>query len=265
VQVLREPGKTPQSDSYMWLYRTGSDSKTPVAFYEYQPSRDGEHPENFLKGWAGFCHTDGFAGYHSLENVTVVGCWAHVRRKFNDAFQITKASGSPAKIGLDYCNRLFELEREFENMSPKERLEARLKLSKPVAEAFFAWAQSVHTPPKLAITRAVTYLRGQREWLMNVYLDGRLELSNNRGERSIKPFVISRKNWLFCNSVAGVKASAVAFSIIETAKENGLIPFVYLKFLLETLPNATTSQLDALLPWSTHLPLICRAVQRPPI
>jgi transposase len=193
VQVLREPGKTPQAKSNMWLYRTSGDSKTPVAFYEYQPSRDGEHPENFLKGWAGYCHTDGYAGYHSLENVTVVGCWAHVRRKWGDAFQITKAPDSPAKMGLDYCNQLFELEREFETMPPKERLEARLKFSKPIAEAFFAWAQSVQTPPKLAITRAVTYLLNQREWLMNVYLDGRLELSNNRGERSIKPFVLSQK------------------------------------------------------------------------
>jgi transposase len=259
VQVLREPGKMPQAKSNMWLYRTSGDSKTPVAFYEYQPSRDGEHPENFLKGWAGYCHTDGFAGYHSIKNVTVVGCWAHVRRKFNDAFQITKAPDSPAKMGLDYCNRLFALEREFENMPPGERFEARLTKSKPVAEAFFAWADTVCVPPKLAITRAITYLLNQREWLMNVYLDGRLELSNNRGERSIKPFVMGRKNWLFSNSVAGVKASAVAFSIIETAKENGLIPFEYLKFLLEILPNTTTGQLDALLPWSDALPLVCRA------
>lgn len=86
VQVLQEPGKKPQSGSNMWLYRTGGDSKTPVAIYEYQPSRSGEHPKNFLDGWRGYCHTDGYAGYHNLPNVTVVGCWAHVRRKFNDAF-----------------------------------------------------------------------------------------------------------------------------------------------------------------------------------
>jgi transposase len=258
VQVLKEPGKTPQAKSNMWMYRTSGDSKTPVAFYEYQPSREGEHPENFLKGWAGFCHTDGFAGYHGLDNVTVVGCWAHVRRKFNDAFQITKAPDSSAKMGLDYCNRLFELEREFENMTPGERFEARLERSKPVAEAFFAWADTVCVPPKLAITRAVTYLLNQREWLMNVYLDGRLELSNNRGERSIKPFVMGRKNWLFSNSVAGVKTSAIAFSIIETAKENRLIPFEYLRFLLEELPNTTTAQFENLLPWSDKLPPECK-------
>ncbi|HBU12930.1 MAG TPA: IS66 family transposase [Clostridiales bacterium] len=258
VQVLREAGKTPQSKSSMWLYRTGGYTKTPVAFYEYQPGRSGEHPDNFLKGWSGFCHTDGYAGYHKIEKVTCVGCWAHVRRKFNDAFKIAKAPDSPSKTGLDYCDRLFALEREFAKMTPDERFKAREKLSKPLAEEFFAWAQAVSTPPGLAITRAVTYLLNQKEWLMNVYLDGRLELSNNRGERSIKPFVVGRKNWLFSTSVSGVKASAVAFSIIETAKENGLKPFEYIKFLLETLPNSKTSELECLMPWSPSLPAFCR-------
>ena len=258
VQVLREPDKEPQAKSNMWLYRTGSDSRTPVAFYEYQPGRGGEHPEKFLNGWSGYCHADGYAVYHSLKNVIVVGCWAHVRRKFNDAFKISKAPDSPAKTGLDYCNRLFELERTFADMSPDERFRAREKQSLPVAEEFFAWAGSVNIIPNLTISRAVTYLLNQREWLMNVFLDGRLELSNNRGERSIKPFVMGRKNWLFSTSVSGVKASAIAFSIIETAKENGLNPYEYLKFLLETLPNASTSQLDAVMPWSDTLPGGCR-------
>jgi hypothetical protein len=118
-----------------------------IVIYEYQPNRNDEHPENFLSGWSGFCHADGFAGYHGINNVTIVGCWAHVRRKFNDAFKIAKADDSPAKIGLDYCNRLFELERTFANMSLKERFDARLKYSKPVAEAFIAWAESVNVPP----------------------------------------------------------------------------------------------------------------------
>ena len=258
IQVLREPDKKPQTKSNIWLYRTGCDSQTPVAFYEYKPNRNHEHPENFLSGWAGFCHADGFAGYHNIDNVTVVGCWAHVRRKFNDAFKITNALDSPAKIGLDYCNRLFELERNFSDMSFDGRFEAREKYSKPVAEKFFTWAESVNMPPKLAVSRAITYALNQRKWLMNVFLDGRLELSNNRAERSIKPFVMGRKNWLFSNSVNGAKASAIAFTIIETAKENGLKSFEYLQFLLETLPNVTTSQIDELMPWSDALPVSCR-------
>lgn len=257
LQVLKEPGKTAQQKSYMWLYRTSGNAETPIVLYEYQPDREGKHPETFLRDWKGYLHADGYAAYHDLENVTVVGCWAHVRRKFNDAFKITRAPDSPAKIGLDFCTKLFALEKQFADMPPDERLKGRLKFSKPVVEAFFAWAESVKVPPKLAISRALTYALNQRRWLENVFLDGRLELSNNRAERSVKPFVIGRKNWLFCNSVSGAKASAIAFSIIETAKENGLKPFEYLQFLLETLPNAKTSEIDGLLPWSDTLPVKC--------
>jgi transposase len=258
LQVLHEPGKTAQQKSYMWLYRTSGESKTPVVYYEYQPSREGEHPEAFLKGWRGYLHTDGYSAYHDLDGVTVIGCWAHVRRKFNDAYKIAKAPDSPAKIGLDFCTRLFALEKEFADLPPDERLEARLEKSKPVSDAFFAWAETVNVPPKLAISRALIYALNQRKFLENIFLDGRLELSNNRAERSVKPFVMGRKNWLFCDSMTGAKASATAFSIIETAKENKLKPFEYLQFLLETLPNATTSRLDDLLPWSTKLPPECR-------
>jgi transposase len=262
LQVLKEPGKTAQQKSYMWLYRTSGEREKPIALYEYQSSREGEHPQVFLDGWHGFLHTDGYDAYHALENVTVVGCWAHVRRKFHDAFKITKAPDSPAKIGLDYCDRLFALEKKFADMPPDERQKNREKFSKPVAEEFFMWVETVNVPPKLAISRALTYALNQRQWLMNVFLDGRTELSNNRAERSIKPFVMGRKNWLFCNSVSGANASAIAFSIIETTKENGLKPFEYLNFLLETLPNAKTSQIDDLLPWSDKIPIECKTTTK---
>ena len=258
LQVLREPGKTAQQKSYMWLYRTGGDAKRPTILYEYQPGRGGEHPETFLRGWRGFCHTDGYSPYHGLEGVTAVGCWAHVRRKFDEAFKIAKASDSPAKVGLDFCNQLFALEREFAELSPLERYEKRKTQSKPVAEAFFVWAKSIYMPPKLAISRAIAYALKQEKWLMNFFGDGRLELSNNRAERSIKPFVIGRKNWLFASSVNGAKASSVAFSIIETAKENGLKPFEYLTFLLETLPSVANDQIESLLPWGNGVPDHCK-------
>ena len=258
LQVLKEPGKTAGQKSYMWLYRTGGNTARPTVPYEYKPDRGGEHPETFLSGWQGFCHTDGYSAYQGLDGVTTVGCWAHVRRKFDEAFKIAKAPDALAKVGLDYCNRLFALEREFAGLSPSERYERRMKQSKPVAEAFFAWAKSLNIPPKLAITRALGYALNQEKWLMNVFCDGHLELSNNRAERSIKPFVIGRKNWLFASSVAGARASAVAFSIVETAKENGLNPFEYLSFLLESLPNATSDQLEALLPWGFGVPDQCK-------
>jgi len=210
LQVLKEPGKTPKQKSYMWLYRTSGESKTPVVFYEYKPDRGGKNPEVFLKGWRGYLHTDGYSAYHDLTGVTVIGCWAHVRRKFNEAFKITGALDSPAKIGLDFCTRLFTLEKTFADLPPEKRLEARLLKMKPIADAFFAWAESVNVPPKLAISRAIGYALNQRKFLENIFLDGRLELSNNRAERSVKPFVMGRKNWLFCDSVGGAKTSAIA-------------------------------------------------------
>jgi hypothetical protein len=264
----------------MWIYRTSGDSKTPIAIYEYQPDRKGEHPKNFPSKFRGFCHTDGFSGYrnleNSLENITLVGCWAHARRKFNDAYKITKAEGTPAKIGLDYCNELFRLERKFADDFTKEftttegqrnspdkwhaaRKNFRLKHSKPLTEEFFAWANTVFVAPKTATHTAITYLLNQRKWLENIFLDGRLEISNNRAERTIKPFVMGRKNWLFSNSVSWAKASAMVFSIIETAKENGLNPFEYLKFLLEKLPRTLLSRIDGLMPWNKALPESCYA------
>jgi len=261
VQVLKEPGKKANTNSYMWLYRTSGDATQPIVLYEYQPTRSSSHPKRFLSGWSGYLHTDGYAGYHTLPDVTVIGCWAHMRRKFDEVLTTMKPEDrkdSNAHKGLEFCNRLFALEREFEDLPPNERYEKRLAQSKPVAEAFFAWAQKLGALPKASIGKALTYAEDQRKWLMNIYCDGRLELSNNRAERSIKPFVMGRKNWLFCNTTKGARASSVIYSIIETAKECGLKPFEYLKFLFETMPNITMSTINDLLPWSDSLPTICR-------
>jgi uncharacterized Fe-S cluster protein YjdI len=133
-----------------------------------------------------------------------------------------------------------------------------LEESKHLAEAFFAWLGTLRVLPKSAMGRAVAYALDQRPWLMNVYLDGRCELSNNRIENSVRPFALGRKNWLFCNTVNGAKASAIVYSIIETAKANGLKPFEYLEFLFETIPNVTTGALDSLLPWGDAVPERCR-------
>ncbi len=261
VQVLREPDKKASSNSYMWLYRTSGCASHPIALYEYQPTRSSAHPKKFLLGFDGYLHTDGYAGYHCIADITVIGCWAHARRKFDEALKSMpedSRKGSLSEIGLDFCNHLFALEREFQSLTAEKRYEKRLEKSKPIAEAFFEWAKSTNALPKSALGKAINYALEQRTYLENVFLDGRLELSNNRAERSIKPFVIGRKNWLFCSTQKGAMASSVIYSIIETSKENGLIPFAYLNFLLEALPNATTAQLNSLLPWSASLPSVCR-------
>jgi transposase len=145
--------------------------------------------------------------------------------------------GSNAIFGKRYCDQLFGLERDFANLAPDERYAKRQEHSKPIVDAFFAWAASLNAAPKTGIGIAVYYAIRQRKYLERYLLDGRLEISNNRAERSIKPFVIDRKNFLFANTARGAKASAVMFSIIETAKENGLNPYAYLTNIFKNAPN----------------------------
>lgn len=166
-----------------------------------------------------------------------------------------------SQIGLDFCNRLFDFEHQFQTCTPEERYEKRLQHSLPLAEEFLAWAKSFRNLAKSGFRTAIEYFVGQWTWLKNVFLDGRLELSNNRAERSIKPFVIDRKNWLFCNSPKGAKASSVIYSIIETAKENGLNPFLYIKLLLEIMPNTTTGTIENLLPWADKVQWVCKVAR----
>lgn len=262
MQVLHEQGKKAQSKSYMWLYRTSGDTDEPIVLYDYQPDRKAIHPETFLSGFKGYIHADGYEGYHSLpSNFIVVGCWAHARRKFDEALKGLKKElqkGSTAETGIWYCNLLFRLESKYAKYTAEERYEARMRYSLPLAEDFLLWANSVRVLPKSLVGIAVSYFIGQWQYLKNVFLDGRLEFSNNRAERSIKPFVIGRKNWLFANTPNGASASSLIYSIIETAKENHLKPFDYLVFLLQNMPNATTGKLDDFLPWSVSIPASCR-------
>ena len=257
LQVLHEPGKKPQSDSYMWLYRTSGDTDKPIVLYEYQPGRGAKHPKEFLAGYKGYLHTDGYAGYHDLgKDITVVGCWAHTRRKFDDAVKSLpkgKVKGSSASQGLTYCNLLFGIEQEIAGKTAEQRYEERLKQAKPVLDAMFAWANSRTAAPKSALGKAFHYLKEQWPYLTNYLKDGRLEISNNRAERSIKPFVIDRKNFLFANTLKGAAGSAVMFSLIQTAIENGLDPYKYLTWLLKTAKNADladTQVVQSLLPWN---------------
>lgn len=200
----------------MWLYRTSGVADMPIVLFEYQPSRKSEHPKNFLNGWSGYLHTDGYAGYHSLPpEITVVGCLAHARRKFDEALKSNskqERQDSGALIGKRFCDKLFAIEKQLAEFSPDERFQKRQEQAKPVIDEFFAWlkTQERHLP-KNALGKAVRYTLDQWQYLERYILDGRLEISNNRAERSIKPFVIDRKNFLFANTPRGAKASAVMF------------------------------------------------------
>lgn len=267
LQVLREPSRSAEATSYLWLYRTGREG-SPAVLYEYQRTRGGEHPRQFLSGFTGYLHVDGYSGYHKVANVTLVGCWAHARRYYDEALKAAPPEadkrGSVAGQGLAYCNQLYAIERDVVDVSSEKRYTARQERSVPVLEAYAAWLkqQRSRVLPKSLTGQAIAYSLNQWEKLTAFVADGRLELDNNRSERSIKPFVIGRKNWLFANTPRGAKASATIYSVIETAKENGLHPYHYLKHLFEQLPQLTgplvAEVLEPFLPWSASLPAACR-------
>jgi len=290
LQVLHESGRSAQSKSYMWLYRSGRDGP-PIVCYEYQPTRDGDHAKQFLENFAGFLHADGYTGYNELAakhpelvagritsaepKIQLVGCWAHARRKFTDAAKVLPKSqrNDPShmvNVALRHINKLFEIERTLANASADERKAARLERSKPIVDDFKCWLDSAASKvlPKSALGEAVTYCRNQWPKLIVFLKDGRLEIDNNRAERSIKPFVIGRKNWLFANTPRGAKTSALIYSIVETAKENGLNPYAYLKYLFEQLPGIPhddANALDALLPWAEPVQSALQHQPTPPL
>ena len=251
LQVINEKDRKAESKSYMWLYCSGKHSDHPMRLYEYQPGRSGKYPAEFLKGFSGYLQTDGYGGYDQVPDVTHVGCMAHLKRKFHEAviaLPAGKKTGAAVE-GEAYCDALFKLEESFENLSNEERKQKRQELSKPILDEFLAWGSTRNAAAKSKLGVALTYLHNNAKELSEYLSDGRLEISNNLAERSIKPFVIDRKNFLFCNTPKGAASSAVTFSIIETAKANGLNPFKYLTYVFKTAPVLEKNGED----WITRL------------
>ncbi len=264
VQILKEPGKKASSESRMWVYSAGNCSKVPAVLFEYQPSRSGEHARRFLDGFHGYLVTDGYIAYDKVADVTRCGCWAHNRRKLEEALPKTKnKEGSTAAIGLDYCNRLFKLEESFVELSVEEREKQRQEKVKPILDAYWSWLDTVDALDGSGLGKAVTYARNQKELLNAFMLDGRIAISNNRAENAIRPFAVGRKNWLFSDTTRGAKASATVYSIVESAKANGLNVYMYLVHLLTELPKFDTltgTELEMIMPWSSGLPSWCRNI-----
>lgn len=265
-QVLKEPGRPAGAKSYMWVYLTGNDGKPGIVLYDYHPGRKGEYAREFLRGFRGYCHCDGYSGYNTPEDLERVGCYAHLRRKFFDAIPVKKEAGSkalPAEVGVDFCNRLFRLERTYKGKSADELKELRLKEEKPVVDNFYRWVNGLHPVRGSKLAAAVTYAKNQRESLENYFKDGRLELSNSSAERKVKSYVMGRKNFLFHDTVDGAKASAIVYSIIETAKENSLNIFQYLQTLLMYMPDYKNEPegIEDMMPWSDFIRVNCSKVE----
>ena len=267
VQVLKEPGKTPQSESRMWVYCTGNISKPPpIVLFEYQPSRAGEHPKAFLEGAHDFyLQTDGYAGYNAVENTIHCGCFAHQRRRFEEAMPKNAPKDNKARIGLEFCQKLFALEREFVELTPEERLKQRIERSKPVLDEFFDWVETVNPLAGSKLAEAIVYAKKQKGPLSAFLLDGRIELSTNRIENLLRPFTSGRRNWLFADTVHGARASAVAYSIVQTARANGLNPYQYILYLFTELPTVLTknpeADLSRFFPWTEEVKDRCRYAQ----
>ena len=283
-QVLREEGKTPQSTSYMWIYRTGSDGLPTIIMYEYQPGRGGCYPQQFLDGFHGLLQVDGYQGYNKVTDVILICCMAHCRRKFFEALtperrktlkllDINSAETIkepvipetdldkyiPAEIGVAYCNKLFYLERQFKELPPEERKEKRLEQEVPVLENFFHWIETLNPTRGSKLEKAVNYAQNHRDSLCAYLNDGRAELSNNAVERMAKSYAVTRKASLFHTSVAGANACAVLYSLVETANANNLNVFQYIYFLMLYMPGLESGSagIEQLLPWSDFIKEHC--------
>ena len=235
VQVLREPNKKAKTDSRMWVYCAGKYEKHSNILFEYSPTRNGENARNFLGAYSGYVVCDGYDGYNKLTEAIRCGCWAHARRKFVEALPTDRSllANSVAAKGVELCNEIFLLEREFEGkdgrgaqikkpLTATEKHEQRQERLKPVLDGLFAWLNEIPVSGGTKLARAVQYCLNEKQYLCRFLENGNIHVDNNRAENAIRPFVVGRKNWLFANSVKGAEASAVVYSLAATAVANGL-------------------------------------------
>ena len=256
VQVLKEPGRAPSSKSQMWVQRGGPPGK-PVILFEYDPSRAQAVPLRLLEGWKGHLMADGLESYGAIafcEGVTRLGCWAHARRRFVDASKVLPAGKrGRAHEALALIGKLYAIERDARELNDAARLAQRQSRSRAVLDELRRWLDQVlpTVPPTSVLGGALGYLHRQWPRLIPYLARGDLPIDNNPAENAIRPFVVGRKAWLFSDTQAGARASALIYSLVETAKANGMEPYLWLRNALRALPTATTVEhFEALLPWN---------------
>ncbi|NKQ12823.1 IS66 family transposase [Pseudomonas sp. SST3] len=256
LQVQKEPGRDPSSQSWMWV-QTGGPPDRPVILFDYSSSRAQEVPLRLLAGYRGYLMTDDYAGYNAVAaqaGVERLACWAHARRKFVEAQKVQpKGKTGRADVALSLVNKLYGIERDLKEASAEQRHEGRQQHSQPILAQLKSWLEK--TRPQIttqnALGKAINYLASNWSRLERYIEAGHLPIDNNAAERAIRPFVIGRKNWLFSDTPKGATASAQIYSLIETAKANGQEPYAYLRHILERLPGATSAEdYEALLPWN---------------
>jgi transposase len=249
--------KSDKVNSYMWVYCSGRDSPDPnnpipnIVLYDFHNSRAAACVVNYLDGYQGYLHVDGYQAYARTE-ATLIGCWAHARRKFIDAKKLQgKNKTGKADVVLSLIQKLYGVESRIKDKSVDDKYTARQEVSLPILSKLKIWLEQ--DQPNLVgnskLIEAANYLANQWHKLIRYVDDGRLSIDNNRAERAVKPFVIGRKNWLFSQTANGAHASATLYSIVETAKINGLIPFNYICACLDELCQPEPD-IDSLLPWN---------------
>lgn len=262
--VIRKYGRKASSKSYMWVMVSGEDEKKKGVIFKYSESRARSVAVELYKDYNGTLITDGYDGYNNLKGINRAECWAHARRYFYDSVPLDNhrkmIKTSDGFKGVEFIDRLFEVEEEIASLREDEKVKVRKEKSEPILKDFYDWvyltSQKYITNKKLE--EAITYAKNQRENLCKFIDDGRIPLTNSRAERAVRPFAVHRKNWLFADTVEGAKANAVYYSLIESAKANKLNIYKYIKYLLEELPQLegvqTEEDLKKYLPWSEELP-----------
>lgn len=272
------------SKSYMWVHRSGEFyTEQPIVLYEYQKTRHSDHPKEFYKDYNGILMSDGLEQYHKigreLDGLTNANCWAHARRDYSDAVKaIGKGNEKAIKQSIAYqalarIATIYKLEDALKSLSSEERLKERQASIRPLVEEYFTWAKErladTSCMPKGATAKGLNYSINQERYLKVFLTDGDVPIDNSASERSIRTFCIGKKNWVIINTIKGANASAVMYSISETAKLNHLNPYYYFMHLLNVIPtlideqgNIETSKLDSLLPWSKELPVKCYKPRR---
>ncbi|WP_419576958.1 IS66 family transposase [Roseburia hominis] len=270
--LVSKENRTEGSKHYMWVYRTGKmylDKQ--IVLYEYQPSRNASHPRAFLKDFKGVCVTDGYQAYHTIEkereDLRIAGCWRHARRRFDEAVKALpkdRRKSSLAYLALKQIQAIYREENKLASMTIEERLKHRQLTVKPLVDAYFTWIKQnlLSVTPKSKTAKGLTYSLNQEKYLKTFLEDGEVPMDNNSAEQAIRPFCVGKKNWVMIDTIAGAEASAIIYSIAETAKSNNLKPYNYFEYLLTEIPkhmeDHDVSFCEDLLPWSDKLPAECR-------
>ena len=266
IHADETPYQVLESDTtktYYWAFLSGRYANKKITAYHHG-SRKGLEAVNFLQGFQGYVHCDQYAGYFQLSDIILVGCWAHARRKFYEAQPQKADETSIAQQAVARFDQIFHLDSQWTELSVAERFKLRQEQLTPLIERFFSWCHQKQAKvlPNSKLGKAFSYFLGHEEKFRNVLLDGRLVLTNNLAERTIKELVMGRRNWIFSQSYHGAKSVVIILSIIKTGERNGLDPLKYMQYLLENLPNEPNlhdqEALQAYLPWANEVQAACK-------